>query len=160
VLLQIMLWSLPLMFLLELFGRVSSTLHLERRFAWLMPVHGLLSVTLIVVFVRAFGVTGAAVTVIASRLLLLAMSSWAVGPAVLWDGIVDPLVRVCAAAVAMAVVVAAAHTVVPGTGFVPLMLLVVAGALVYTAAAVLLRVVTVAEVRTIAAGMRRRLATE
>jgi O-antigen/teichoic acid export membrane protein len=69
--LQVALWALPSLFLLELLGRVASTLHLERSAARVNSINALVTVVLNLVLVPALGITGAALALVGGRAIRL-----------------------------------------------------------------------------------------
>ena len=101
--LQIMLWALPSLFLLELLGRVASTLHLERPAARINVINAVITVLLNLILVPTMGIVGAALALVAGRTVRLVQywrligNNWLVGRR--WGA----LLRVSSAAVAMGV---------------------------------------------------------
>ncbi|NIV38350.1 MAG: oligosaccharide flippase family protein [Anaerolineae bacterium] len=69
--LQVMLWALPSLFLLELLGRVGVTLHLERLTARINVINALLTVALNLILVPTLGILGAALALLGGRTLRL-----------------------------------------------------------------------------------------
>jgi O-antigen/teichoic acid export membrane protein len=69
--LRVVLWALPSLFLLELLGRVSSTLHLERPGARISVTNAVVTVVLNLILVPTLGILGAAFALLGGRLILL-----------------------------------------------------------------------------------------
>lgn len=70
--LQIILWALPSLFLLELLGRVASTLHLERPAARVNVINAVITVILNLILVPTMGILGAALALFSGRTIRLA----------------------------------------------------------------------------------------
>jgi O-antigen/teichoic acid export membrane protein len=62
--LQVMLWMLPSLFLLELLGRVAATLHLERLTARINVINAVITVMLNLILVPTLGILGAALAAV------------------------------------------------------------------------------------------------
>jgi O-antigen/teichoic acid export membrane protein len=69
--LQVMLWALPSLFLLELLGRVGSTLHLERPGARINVINAVVTVVLNLILVPTMGILGAALALVGGRMIRL-----------------------------------------------------------------------------------------
>jgi len=65
--LRIIIWALPSLFLLELFGRVAFTLHLERKAARADVANALLTIILTILLVSQFGIVGAGLALVIGR---------------------------------------------------------------------------------------------
>ena len=70
--LQVILWALPSLFLLELLGRVASTLHLERPAARINVINALITVALNLALMPTMGILGAALALVGGRAIRLA----------------------------------------------------------------------------------------
>jgi O-antigen/teichoic acid export membrane protein len=70
--LQIILWALPGLFLLELLGRVASTLHLERPAARINVINAVITVLLNLILVPTLGILGAALAMVGGQTIRLA----------------------------------------------------------------------------------------
>jgi O-antigen/teichoic acid export membrane protein len=73
--LRVILWALPSLFLLELLGRVGSTLHLERPAARINVINAVVTVVLNLVLVPTLGILGAALALLGGRTIRL-MQVW------------------------------------------------------------------------------------
>ena len=69
--LQVILWALPSLFLLELLGRVASTLHLERPAAKINVINATITVVLNLILVPTLGILGAAWALLSGRTIRL-----------------------------------------------------------------------------------------
>jgi O-antigen/teichoic acid export membrane protein len=69
--LRVVLWALPSLFLLELLGRVSSTLHLERPGARISVTNAVVTVVLNLILVPTLGILGAALALLGGRTIRL-----------------------------------------------------------------------------------------
>ena len=69
--LQVTLWALPSLFLLELLGRVASTLHLERPAARVNVINAGVTVVLNLILVPTIGILGAALALLSGRTIRL-----------------------------------------------------------------------------------------
>jgi len=85
--LQVTLWALPSLFLLELLGRVSSTLHLERAAARINVINAGITVILNLILVPTMGILGAALALVGGRAIRLVRRkpSGIGGDAVYWN---------------------------------------------------------------------------
>jgi O-antigen/teichoic acid export membrane protein len=71
VVLQVLLWALPSLFLLELLGRVADTLHLEKPKATVNLANAGITVVLDLVLVPVLGILGAALALVGGRTIRL-----------------------------------------------------------------------------------------
>jgi O-antigen/teichoic acid export membrane protein len=135
--LQVILWALPSLFLLELLGRVSSTLHLERPAARINVINAGITVVLNLVLVPTVGILGAALALLAGRTIRLAQYWRLIGNDRLVGRQWGLLVRVILAAMVMGVMVFFLSQV-PASGAVDskvgLLALIGAGAVAYIVA--------------------------
>jgi O-antigen/teichoic acid export membrane protein len=157
---RIMVWALPLLFLAELLGRTINAMHLERPAAWLTALSVPISMGLIIVFVGQYGVTGAAIAMVCTRLLTVVLSALVVGPRDLVRGGLGPLLRVAAAALVMGAVVWLVRdsaAVAALDGRVALPALIAAGVITYGTAVLLFGAISRAEARFAYDGLRRRV---
>ena len=69
--LQMVLWALPSLFLLELLGRVANTLHLERPAARINVINAAITVLLNLILVPVWGILGAALALVVGRTIRL-----------------------------------------------------------------------------------------
>jgi len=69
--LQVMLWAIPSLFLLELLGRVASTLQLERPAARINVINAIVTIVLNLVLVPTMGILGAALALLGGRTVRL-----------------------------------------------------------------------------------------
>lgn len=159
---RILVWVLPCMFLAEILGRTSSTLHLERKTAWINIVTAILSVVLTIILVPRFDIVGAAVAMLITRLCNIVMSCMVIGPPLLFKGNILPLLRIVISGAVMGLIV----WLVRGVPFIvrlddiiELMVVVGAGALSYTVTAVVCGAVTRGELRYVSNAAYRRLRT-
>ncbi|HEY72997.1 MAG TPA: flippase [Thermoflexia bacterium] len=103
--LQVTLWALPGLFLLELFGRVASTLHLERPAARVNVINALITIVLNLALVPTVGILGAALALVAGRTIRLVQYWRLIGNERLVGRRWRVLLRVALAAAAMGAVV-------------------------------------------------------
>lgn len=103
--LQLMLWALPSLFLLELLGRVANTLHLERAAARVNIINASITVLLNLVLIPTLGVVGGALAWIVGRTIRLGQFWSMIGNDRLIGNYWNPLFRVALAAVLMGVAV-------------------------------------------------------
>lgn len=73
--LQVMLWALPSLFLLELLGRVANTLNLERPAARVNVINAVITVVFNLILVPTMGILGAALALLGGRTIRL-MQYW------------------------------------------------------------------------------------
>lgn len=157
---QVMVWGLPFMFLAEIVGRAASTMHLERRAARLYILHAVLTVVLNLTLIPLWGVIGATIAMVVSQAANVALSVYLITPALVFRGNGWPLLRVAAAGALMGAVVWLLRdlpliTALGERG--SFIVLVLAGAAVYGAAALVLRAVSPGELNYLFGMMRRRL---
>jgi O-antigen/teichoic acid export membrane protein len=135
--LQMMLWTLPGLFLLELLGRVTSTMHLERPAARLSVINGAVTVVLNLILVPTLGVLGAALAAVSSVTIRLVQFWRLVGSEYLVGQRWGSLLRLALATTTMGVIVFLLRQV-PLFGAIDsrvgLLALIGAGAIVYVAA--------------------------
>lgn len=92
--LQLMLWALPSLFLLELLGRVANTMHLERTAAKVNIINAGITVLLNIVLVPTLGMMGAALALLAGRTIRLVQFWFLIGNGRLVGRRWQPLLRV------------------------------------------------------------------
>jgi O-antigen/teichoic acid export membrane protein len=73
--LRVVLWALPSLFLLELLGRVASTLNLERPAARINVINAVATVVFNLILVPTLGILGAALAMVGGRVTRL-MQYW------------------------------------------------------------------------------------
>jgi O-antigen/teichoic acid export membrane protein len=136
--LQVTLWALPGLFLLELLGRVASTLHLERPAARVNVINAIITVVLNLILVPTMGILGAALALVGGRTIRLVQYWRLIGNKHLVDQRWGVLLRVVLAAVVMGVSVSVLDaSLVQTAALVPvdskggLLLLIGAGAIAY-----------------------------
>jgi O-antigen/teichoic acid export membrane protein len=157
---QILVWTLPSMFLAEILGRTSSTLHLEKKAARISIINALIGVALNVALIPGLGVVGAAIAMLITRLAGIVLLSMIIGPAMLFTGNVRPLLRVVGTGALMGGVVwllGNASFLAATDDKIVLLLLVGIGAVVYGTASLLLRAISPGEARYVYDVTRRRL---
>ncbi len=103
--LQVVLWALPSLFLLELLGRVSSTLHLERPGARISVINAVVTVVLNLILVPTLGILGAALALVGGRTILLVRMWKLIGNDRLVGQRWSSLLRVMSAGAAMGAIV-------------------------------------------------------
>ena len=103
--LRIMLWALPSLFLLELLGRVSSTLQLERRRARIDVISAGVTVGLNLLLIPTLGIVGAALALLGGWTVRLIQYWVLIGSDRLTNHRWDAMARVGVAAAAMGAVV-------------------------------------------------------
>jgi O-antigen/teichoic acid export membrane protein len=157
---QVLIWTLPPLFLAEILGRTSSTMHREKQAARASVIRAVMSGVLIVVLVPRFGVMGAAVATLLTRLVATVQSAVIIGPATLLEGNVGPLLRVIGAGAVMGGVVWRLRDVFLTTpdDKIALLVMIAIGAAVYGAAALALRAIRPSEARYVYDAGRRGLA--
>jgi O-antigen/teichoic acid export membrane protein len=101
--LQVILWALPSLFLLELLGRVSSTLHLERPTARINMINAVVTVVLNLILVPTMGILGAALALVGGRTIRLVQYWRLIGNDRLVSRRWGKLLRIALAAAAMGV---------------------------------------------------------
>jgi len=77
--LQLMLWALPSLFLLELLGRVANTMHLERAAAKANIINAGITVLLNLMLVPTLGVMGGALAMVVGRAIRLGQFWFLIG---------------------------------------------------------------------------------
>lgn len=157
---RILVWILPGLFLAEILGRTTSTMHLEKKVARLAIIIALISIALNVTFIPSFGVMGAAVAVITVRAIGIALSSIIIGPALLFKGNIKPLLRVAGAGGLMGGVIwllRDAPFLLALDDKLALLVLVGTGATVYGVAVILLGAVSHGEARYLYGVVQTRL---
>ena len=135
--LQMMLWMLPSLFLLELLGRVGGTLHLERPGARINVVNAVVTVVLSLILVPTLGIFGAALAALSGVTIRLVQYWRLIGNDRLVGRRWGSLLRVALAAAAMGVVVfvlsqASTFATIDSKG--GLLVLIGAGAIAYVVA--------------------------
>jgi O-antigen/teichoic acid export membrane protein len=103
--LRTILWALPSLFLLELLGRVASTLHLERPAARINVINAVTTVALNLVLVPTMGILGAALALVGGRTIRLVQYWKLVGNERVVGKRWRSLLRVVSAVVVMGVIV-------------------------------------------------------
>jgi O-antigen/teichoic acid export membrane protein len=103
--LQVMLWALPSLFLLELLGNVANTLNLERPAARINVINAAITVILNLILVPTLGILGATLALVSGRALRLVQYWWLIGRGHLGGERRGSLIRVALAAACMGVVV-------------------------------------------------------
>jgi O-antigen/teichoic acid export membrane protein len=101
--LQVMLWAVPGLFLLELLGRVTSTLQLERAAARINVINAGVTVVLNLILVPTMGITGAALALVGGRTIRLVQYWRLIGNDRLVGKRWGTLLRVASAAIVMGV---------------------------------------------------------
>jgi len=101
--LQVVLWALPSLFLLELLGRVASTLHLERPAARINVINASITVVLNLILVPTIGILGAALALVGGRTIRLVQYWRLIGDERLVNRRWGALARVVLASAAMGV---------------------------------------------------------
>jgi O-antigen/teichoic acid export membrane protein len=158
--LQIMLWTLPFMFLAEILGRTVITLHQEKKAAWVVTLNALLTVALDIVLIPKFGTTGAALVMVVGQLVNVLFSCVIIGPGLLFKGNLAPLLRVVSAGALMGIVVWLMSQVpLLARASTKLMLLTIvgSGAMAYSLFALAFKAVSSHEARYVYDAARRRL---
>ncbi len=107
--LRVVLWALPSLFLLELLGRVASTLHLERPAARVNVINAFITVVLNLILVPTMGILGAALALVGGRLIRLLQYWRLLGNERLVGRQGGTLLRIALAAAAMGAVVFFLH---------------------------------------------------
>lgn len=101
--LQVMLWALPSLFLLELLGRIANTLGLERPAARINVLNAVFTIVLNLILMPMFGIRGAALALVCARAARLVRYWRLIGNERLVGRRWGALVRVAAAAAVMGV---------------------------------------------------------
>ncbi len=159
-LMRIMVWALPTMFALEILGRAVSAMGRERAAARVSVVAALLNIAVIVAGVRRYGVEGAAVAMVVSRLLAVVLTGAIIGRSLFDRARSAPLLRIAAASGILAAALwlardAALLDALGNAG--ALAALVLGGAVCFAVAALGAGAVTAAEARAAAHALRHRL---
>lgn len=132
--LQIVLWALPSLFLLELLGRVGEALHLERLAARIDVINAAITVVLNLILVPTMGILGAALALVTGRTIRLVQFWRLIGNERLVGRRWGSLLRVALAAAAMGLVVLLLRQVPAFSAFdskVMLVVLIGSGAVTY-----------------------------
>jgi len=103
--LQLMLWALPSLFLLEVLGRMANTLHLERPVARVNIINACFTVLLNLTLIPTLGVLGGALALVVGRAARLGQTWLLIGNERLIGKHWKPLFRVALAAALMGVAV-------------------------------------------------------
>jgi len=103
--LQVILWALPSLFLLELLGRVANTLRLERPAARINVINAVVTVVLNLILVPTLGIMGAALALLGGRTIRLVQYWRLLGNDRLVGRRWGSLLRVALAAAAMGAIV-------------------------------------------------------
>ena len=103
--LRITLWALPSLFLLELLGRVASTLHLERPAARINMINAVITVLLNLILVPTLGILGAALAMVGGRTIRLVQYWRLIGNDWLVSQRWRPLLQITLAAAVMGMIV-------------------------------------------------------
>ena len=163
--LRILLWTLPPLFLSEIVGRAGAVLHLEVGQARISIVTTLLSAVLVVAGVEAFGLVGAALAAVLTRLFVAGATLRLIGPTLVLEGNVAPLLRIAAATVFMGaglLLLLAFPPLLPASAVLALLSLIGSGVGLYATAVLALQAVDLSERRfllDLASGAFRRLAS-
>ncbi len=99
--LQVILWALPSLFLLELLGRVAETLHMERLAARINVINAVITVVLNLILVPTMGILGAALALLGGRTIRLLQYWKLIGNEHLVDQQWGVLLRIVLAAAVM-----------------------------------------------------------
>lgn len=157
---RILVWVLPCLFLAEILGRTSSTLHLENKAAKISVINAVISVILNLILITTFGVIGAAVALLITRLLGITLFSIIIGPKMLFKGNIMSLLRVGASGLLMGGVVLLLRELTFLTALpdiITLPLLIGSGTLTYAIAVLVLGAVSSSESRYMVNIVRGRL---
>lgn len=158
--LQIVVWTLPLLFFAEMLGRINNTLHQENQAAKISIVNAVINIVLNIILIPRFGIIGAAISMVTTRCISNIFSIMIVGPALVFKGNTGPLLRVVGAGVVMGGVVGLLRSLPFMTALDPkiaLFLLICTGALVYGIAALLLQAIRPGEARYVYTTIRQKL---
>jgi O-antigen/teichoic acid export membrane protein len=137
---QIMLWALPSLFLLELLGRVANTLNLERPAARINVINATITVALNLALVPTLGIRGAALALVGGRAIRLTQYWRLIGNERLVGQRWGTLLRIALAVTVMGVVVfllGQSATFAHVDSKIGLLALIGSGAVAYAAALVL-----------------------
>jgi O-antigen/teichoic acid export membrane protein len=103
--LKLMVWALPMMYLAEILGRTTITMHLEKKEAWLIVVNAVISIILSLLLIPRFGVFGATWVLLINQVINIILSAYIIGPGMLLKDNVWPILRIIAAGALMGGVV-------------------------------------------------------
>jgi len=145
---QVMVWALPSMFLAEILGRTSITMHLERRAAAVIAINAIITVGLDLLLIPRFGVIAATWVMVISQGINTLLSIIVIGPGLVFQGQIGPFTRVLLAGSVMGCAVWGLETVLGMSSINPLvalLVLVVSGALVYGIAVFAFRAISSGE---------------
>jgi O-antigen/teichoic acid export membrane protein len=157
---QIMVWALPFMFLAEIVGRAASTMHLERKAAVLYLVHAAITVGVNLALIPLWGNVGATVAMVISHALNVTLAVLLIGPRFILQGMEGALARVLATGALMGGVVwwlRQAPFLASLGEKVALLVVIAAGAVVYGLAALALRAITPGEIKYLTGAIQSRL---
>lgn len=159
--LQILLWALPSLFLLELLGRVADTLHLERPKAKINLINAGITVLLNLVLAPTLGILGAALALVGGRTIRLVQFWRLIGNERLVGKRWNILARgaLSAAIMGIAVYVLSSCSVLGAVDSkLALLVLVAFGAAIYVPALLLLGGIEKREVRFLVRSLKERVA--
>ena len=142
---QVLIWSLPFMFLAEILGRTCITLHRERQVAWIISINALITITLTVFFIPLWGVLGAALVMVINQAVNVVLACTIIGWSMLFKTNSMPLVRVAGAGIWMGLVLwfIRAFGLLPQMNdWVALVLQITTGIIIYAIASIVLQAVT------------------
>lgn len=157
---RILVWALPAMFMAEILGRTSSTMHLEKRMARITIIKAVVTAGLNVLLISEFGLVGAAVAAVVTGALSVVLPSIIIGPTMLWKGNVGPVMRVVGAGALMGFIVwqlRDAYFLAALDEKIALLLTIGAGAVVYSLAVLVLGAVSPSETRYVYDLIKRKL---
>jgi O-antigen/teichoic acid export membrane protein len=157
---QILVWALPFMFLSEILGRTSVTMHLEKRMVRVTIIRALIGIGLNVALIPSFGGIGAATAAVVTWMVRIVLYTAIIGRAMLWKESIEPLLRVVGAGALMGGIVwllRDASFLAALDDKITLLLLIGTGAVVYSVASLLLGAVSPGEARYVYDVARRRL---
>lgn len=98
---RIMVWAIPLMYLAEILGRASITMHLERKVANFMSISAIISILLSLLLIPRFGVMGAAWGLVIKESIDTLISILILGKKLVFEDNIIPILRVILAGLAM-----------------------------------------------------------
>jgi O-antigen/teichoic acid export membrane protein len=156
---RIMIWALPFMFLAEVLGRTSIVMNLERKVAAFIAVNACISIGMSLTLIPAFGAIGAAIALVINRFNNVLLSIIILKPKLLFEGNVLPLIRVVIASLVMGIVVMVLgrYSILSNQySIFSLLLLVLAGAVIYLISIFSFKAVTTGEARFVFNIIRRR----
>jgi O-antigen/teichoic acid export membrane protein len=158
---QVLVWALPPMFLSEMLGRTSATMHLEKRMVPVAIIRSLIGIGLNVVLIPNFGVIGAATAAVVTWIVRIVLYAVIIGRASLWKGNIGPLLRIVGASALMGCAVwllRDASLLTTMDDKIVLLLLISTGAAVYGVVTLLLGAISRSEGRYMYDVAQRRLA--